>query len=742
MVIESGKTRGPRSTSMWWAAALLASALSAIVTPAAPAGAWATPTIGTRRVAEAIGDRIVRFFESPEARAAAPPSVALERPFPALGPALADFDVSPAFDRVQGLPRVTIAIARGTSLYGTGEAAGPLRRNGRRTVCWNFDAYGYDDRTPHLYQSHPWVLAVRADGSAFGVLFDTTARGVIDLARGIQFTGSGPPFAVIVIERDSPQEVVRALADLTGHMELPPRWALGYHQCRYSYFPDSRVRAVAGGFRERGIPCDAIWMDIDYMDGFRCFTFSPSGFPDPARLCEDLHGIGFRSVWIVDPGIKAEPGYGVFDSGTARDVWVERSDGAPYRGRVWPGACVFPDFTMRAARAWWGDQHHAFLARGMDGEWNDMNEPAIFGVDSKTMPLDNRHRADAELGGPGSHARYHNIYGMQMVRATREALLAERPARRPFVLTRANYIGGQRYAATWTGDNLADWSHLEDAIPMILNLGLSGQPFAGPDIGGFGGNGTPGLFARWMGFGALLPFARGHTGKGNISKEPWAFGPEVERICRLALQRRYRLLPYLYSVFREASVTGLPVARPVFFADPADPRLRDVDDAFLLGGDVLVRAHVQPDGVFERSGMPRGDWQRFDCGIGDTGERDLPDLYLRGGAILPLGPVIQHVDEKPLDPLELVIALDAEGHAEGSLYEDEGDGFGYREGRFRLSRYVAERRGDRVSVTVEGRSGALPAPARKVVARVLLAGRQARGEADEGTPLEVQLGGR
>jgi alpha-glucosidase len=615
-----------------------------------------------------------------------------------------------------------VPIIPGTSLYGTGEIAGPLLRNGRRSICWNTDSFGYKEETPSLYQSHPWVLAVRPDGTAFGVLADTTYRCEIDLTTGIKFTADGPDdgFPVIVIDKDSPQDVVKALADLTGHMEMPPMWALGYHQCRYSYNPAAKVREIAAGFRTRDIPCDVIWMDIDYMDGYRVFTFDTAQFPDPAGLNAELHKGGFRSIWMIDPGIKAEAGYFVFDQGTAGDHWVKTAGGEAYRGAVWPGQCVFPDFSRPETRAWWAGLYKDFLATGVDGVWNDMNEPAVFNVASKTMPEDNSHRGGGELA-PGPHARYHNVYGMLMARATREGIAAARPEKRPFVLTRANYIGGQRYGAMWTGDNSAEWIDLENSIPMVLNMGLSGQPFSGPDIGGFNGNGDAALFARWMGFGAMLPFARGHTAKGNIDKEPWAFGAGVEQTCRAAIERRYRLLPYLYTTFREASLTGVPVARPLFFTDPADHALRSEDDAFLLGADVLVLARVTPLGD-RQSAAPRGVWNPLDIDA-DPASRtdpDLPLLRVRGGAIVPLGPVMEHTGEKKLDPLELVVSLDEHGRAEGTLYEDAGDGFGYTKNEYLLSRYTADTRDGIVSVRLTSAEGGMRRPERGLAVRVLV----------------------
>jgi alpha-glucosidase len=307
---------------------------------------------------------------------------------------------------------------------------------------------------------------------------------------------------------------------------------------------------------------------------------------------------------------------------------------------------------------------------------------------------------------------------MQMARGTRDGLLAARPNLRPFVLSRANHLGGQRYAAAWTGDNSANWEHVAISIPMVLNLGLSGQPFAGPDIGGFAGNGDGGMFARWMGFASLLPFARGHTEKGAIDKEPWAFGPEVETTCRLALSRRYRLMPYLYTVFREAAETGLPVARPLFFADPRDASLRDVDDAFLLGKDLLVAASVKSSGSRRATRLEK-EWRRLVLDPEETGITDLPALYVRPGSILCAGPFMEHDGEKPLDPLTLIVCPDADGRAEGVLYEDAGDGFGYREGAYRLVRYTATPIDGGMEIAGEVLEGNWPRAEREVRVRLL-----------------------
>jgi alpha-glucosidase len=375
------------------------------------------------------------------------------------------------------------------------------------------------------------------------------------------------------------------------------------------------------------------------------------------------------------------------------------------------------------------------MATGIDGVWNDMNEPAVFNVPTKTMPEDNIHRADSGFGGPGAHDRFHNVYGMLMVQATREGVVAANPGRRPFVLSRANFIGGHRYGATWTGDNTANWYHVDASIPMTLNLGLSGQAFAGPDIGGFAENGTPEMYHRWIGFGALLPFARGHTGKGNIDKEPWAYGPEIEATARRALEQRYILLPHYYTLFYEASTTGLPVARPTFFADPADPALRGEDNSFLLGDGLLVVAQTAP--LMDRVPvMPRGVWEPLALVEDDP---QLPDLYLRGGTILPTGPIVQHTREAPLDPLTLWVALDEGGRATGRLYEDAGDGLEYLDGEHLLTTYEATRQGDVVTVRVAGVEGRMGRPERRVVVKVIGGGRLWEAIGRDGEEIRVTV---
>ncbi len=660
-----------------------------------------------------IGPSIARFRDPAAVMAPTPPFPAYEAQPTAQGPVPSGWRVRPAFSRRGKESWVQIETGPGVSLYGTGEQVGPLLRNGESTLLWNNDHFDYNAKSRNLYQSHPFILAVRPDGSAFGVLIETTYRAQINLDRRILVRVFGPSPAVTVIERPDPMGVVRALSDLTGRMPMPPLWSLGYHQCRWSYEPEGEVRRIAAEFRSRNMPCDVIWLDIDYMNGFRVFTFDANKFPDPAGLNAELAASGFRTIYMIDPGVKVDPLDRVYAEGRDGGHFVTTASGAEYRGNVWPGECAFPDFTRNETRRWWAGLYEPFLRAGMDGVWNDMNEPAVFGGVEKTMPVSNQHRADPELGGPGDHAMYHNIYGMMMVRASREGIAAARPDRRPFLLTRSNFLGGHRFAATWTGDNRSDWNHLRWSIPMALNLGLSGQPFAGPDIGGFIGDADAALFARWMGIGALLPFARAHSEKTTRPHEPWVFGDDCERTCRLALTRRYRLLPYLYTLFRHAHLTGEPVVRPVFTADPANPRLRTIDTAFLLGPDVLVQCEVHPD---IRGGPPPLPWRPFD--VVDETDPDLPRLYLRPGSAVPVGPVREWTGQPAPRELLLVAALD-HGSALGEVYEDAGDGFGYERGEYTLTRYRVTRQNETAAVETAAVEGSLNAPPWSITARLV-----------------------
>jgi alpha-glucosidase len=486
------------------------------------------------------------------------------------------------------------------------------------------------------------------------------------------------------------------------------------------------VKEVADTFREKRIPADVIWMDIDYMDGFRCFTFDEELFPDPAGLNAYLDSIGWSNVWMINPGIKNEDGYFIHDAGNEVDAWVQTADGVEYRGDVWPGECVFPDYTNQGVREWWATLYEPFMAYGIDGVWNDMNEPAIFNVESKTMPLDNLHRADPEFGGEGPHARFHNVYGMLMVKASREGIMAANPDKRPFVLSRANYIGGHRYGATWTGDNTANWYHVDASIAMTLNLGLSGSrssartSAASPATARRDVRAVDGLRRPH----ALRP--RAHR-QGQHRQGALELRPEVEDTTRRALERRYRLMPLFYTLFEESHRTGMPVARPTFFADPADLALRARTTASCSARTCSssptrprARARADPpravEGVAWRSSTSRASTAGATAKDPDQPalcppRRHRPDRPGPPALRRPPRPARRaHADHPPR----------RRRPAEGELYEDAGTGWGFREGEFLRSKYTAERRGDRVTIRTETIEGDMDRPGRTLIARVLL----------------------
>lgn len=648
-----------------------------------------------------VGDGIAKFVPK-GFNLSQMPSFALKAEPQEKGMLPSNWQLYPIVEKKKGHASAYLDVPQGTSLYGGGEVTGPLLRNGQSIKLWNTDSGAYSvDNGKRLYQSHPWVMGVRPDGTSFGILFDTPYKAELTTTdERINFETEGELFRIFVIDRESPQAVIKGLAELIGTMPMVPRWALGYQQCRFSYTPASRVIEVADTFRIKRIPCDVMWMDIDYMDGYRIFTFNPQTFPDPAALNRDLHIRGFHSAWMIDPGAKVDSTYFVYKSGTANDVWVKTAQGKEFNGDAWPGACAFPDFTQPKTVRWWADLYKDFLDKGVDGVWNDVNEPQISNTPTGTMPEDNKHLGGDKIPA-GPHLKYHNVYGYLMVKASREGIMKARPQNRPFILTRSNFLGGQRFAATWTGDNASWESHMTMSVPMILTLGLSGQPFSGADVGGFLFNPDADLFGRWMALGAFYPFSRGHACAGTINKEPWAFGQKVEDVSRMALERRYVLLPYYYTLLHEASETGMPIMRPVFFADPKDTLLRAEEQAFLIGENLLV----VPEWA-QNPALPKGIWRNLSLIPGDDKDSYQAKLKIRGGAIIPTGKIIQNTNEKSLDPLTLLVCLDEKGEAHGTLYWDEGDNWSFKDGNYSFQHFTAIRTADnKVQVKITQKKG-------------------------------------
>ena len=625
--------------------------------------------------------------------------------------------------------------------YGFGEKAGPLARKHKHMTMWNSDIPAYSSATDPLYQTIPFFLTVRG-GKAHGLFFDNSYWSSFDMGKESRdqysFGAEGGELNYYIIAGPSPHEVLQRFTELVGRMPLPPKWSLGYQQCRWSYAPESRVREIAQGFRSRAIPCDVLYLDIDYMEGYRVFTWSAKNFPDPRRMITDLGTQGFRVAVILDPGIKADSSYSAFRSGLEGRHFLTYSDGRLYFGDVWPGRCAFPDFTSAAARRWWGDQMEDLIRTGVRGYWNDMNEPSVFNVPTKTVDLQVMHDDD---GLRTTHAKNHNVYGLEMTRASYEGALRHNPAERPFVLTRASYAGGQRYSAAWTGDNVASWEHLELALTMCLNMGISGQPFVGSDIGGFIGYPSGELFARWLQLGAFTPLMRAHTVINEKDKEPWEFGENFTGINRQTINLRYSMLPYLYGVMAEASATGLPAMRPLFFEYSDDSRFMYESSSFLLGSDLLVAPVLWPEAREREVRFPQGGWYDYWTGKPIAGGRnetvpaplDRIPLFVREGAILPSQQVVQHTGEQPIDPLTLtVFPLQSNGTAVRAYYEDDGLSFDYQKGVVLRRTHAQQRIGSALIVDIGAAEGSYLPPSRSLVVRCVNA---------EKAPVSVFLNG-
>ncbi|MBV8603814.1 MAG: glycoside hydrolase family 31 protein [Pelomonas sp.] len=609
-------------------------------------------------------------------------------------------------------------------VFGLGDKTGGFDRQGGAYALWNSDSYKFTQATDPLYKAIPFFLAVGDRGRAYGFFLDNTWRTTFDFGkteRGVLAVGAeGGPLDYYVMAGPTPKDVLREYAALTGTPPLMPAWALGFQQSKWSYKTDAEVRAVAARLRRKRLPADAIYMDIDYQDRARPFTVNRAAFPDLALLARDLREQGIRLVLITDPHIADAPdqNYAPYDSGIAQDLFLKRPDGRRYTGEVWPGPAVFPDFSRATVRRWWGALYADFVGAGVAGFWNDMNEPSVFNVPSKTMPLDVVHRIDSDdfRARAARHAEMHNVYGQLNSRATFEGLTRLQPDQRPFVLTRASYAGGQRYAATWTGDNVSSWQHLKMGVHQLVNLGLSGFAYAGNDVGGYAGEApSPELLTRWFEIGAFMPLFRAHAETGRPDQGPWVGDAAQVEIRRRFISERYRLMPYLYAAAAEASRSGLPLLRPVFLNFPAvlakGDRLGGSEDQFMVGDDLLVA----PSPTLESAGdygieLPDTGWYDYWTG------RRLPDakltltpqlaelpVYVRPGAIVPRQPLVQSTAIVPTGRLELHVYPGPDCH--GEIYADDGVSLAYRRGEFLRQQIRCEDGPTGLQVRFEPREG-------------------------------------
>jgi alpha-glucosidase len=627
--------------------------------------------------------------------------------------------------------RLIRPLASRERIYGLGERTGTMNKRGHAFPIWNVDPpHPHNTETMTMYASMPFYLSLHIDdGSANGILIDHTGRVDMDLGlthdTEVAVTVQGDSFIAYLFAGPTPEDVLRQYTELTGHMPLPPRWALGYHQSRWGYTSEEQVQQIVNRLRERNHPCDAIWLDIDYMHGYRNFTWNAEKFPDPAQMINDLHKQGMRLVTIIDPGTKVDENYSVYQHGMEHDYFSRHQSGELFTGNVWPGECVFPDFSRGEVRNWWGYNYKGLLEQGVDDIWNDMNEPSFTNflsdkhdpsIHGKTMSNDVLHRAGGnEVMGPDGpavlHKFFHNAYGMEMARATYEGLRRLRPDRRPFVLTRSGTAGMQRFAALWTGDNTSQWEHISMAIPMCLNIGMSGVPFVGIDIGGFWDASDGELLVRFAQLASLMPFCRNHNSIGQPDQEPWAFGEPYESAYRIAIEQRYRLMPYLYTLFHEASTSGAPIIRPLYYHYAQDEQAYDAEYELLLGDSILSAPIFEQGATSRNVYLPSGTW--FDFWNGNTypgagwSEISSPlehwPLFVRGNSIIPTGPLLQYTDQYPTDPLTFTCYMTGDELANYTVYEDDGSTFEYQNGDFAQISISCRVMGDEAIVEIEER---------------------------------------
>ena len=574
----------------------------------------------------------------------------------------------------------------GERFIGLGEKTGNLDRAGSAYTNWNSDVYGYSVAQDPLYSSIPFYIGIH-DSLSYGIFLDNSYRTDFNFGasnnRFSSFGAQGGEMNYYFIYHPTVAGIIRCYTSLTGRMNMPPLWSLGYQQNRYSYYPDAEVLRIATTLREKQIPADGITLDIHYMDHYKLFTWDKDRFPDPKAMTAELARMGFKTTVIVDPGIKVEKGYEAYESGLAGNIFLKYSDGENYTGQVWPGWCNFPDFTGEKGRAWWRSEIRHYTDAGVSGIWNDMNEISTWG---QKMPDNVLFDFD---GHPTTHLQGHNVFGLEMARSSYEGARAALNGR-PFILSRSGYAGLQRYAAIWTGDNRAEDDHMLAGVRLLTSLGLSGVPFTGMDIGGFTGNPSAALYTRWIQLGAFIPYYRNHTALNSRAAEPWSFGEDVLGIARQYISLRYTLLPYLYSHFREASLDGMPVMRSLAIGYTQDPHIYDpaYQNEFLCGADLLVIP--EESGVsFTKIYLPGGEW--YDAYTGERnagGQEKLIELstgripvYVRAGSIIPRQSVVQSTSQAPSDTLDLHIYQGKEPNT-FVYYEDDGASYDYEKGGY------------------------------------------------------------
>ncbi|WP_345243652.1 glycoside hydrolase family 31 protein [Pontibacillus salipaludis] len=613
----------------------------------------------------------------------------------------------------EGKPYVFKDTSKDEAFYGFGEQAGDLNRRGDSMGMWNNDAYNYNKDTKYLYTTIPFFIGLKNE-KAYGIFFDNSNRSYYEMASESDdyyyFYANDGQLSYYFAYGPEIQDVLTRYSELTGTMQRPPKWAIGLHQSKWGYETADEIKGIVEKYREKDIPLDGVHLDIDHMDGYRNFTWGEDFTEDPAAFNQWLEDKGVSSVAVSDPGIKKDPGYYMYDEGTANNYWATNPDGSPYVGEVWPGESVFPDFAREDVRDWWAQSHKRIFDAGVDGIWNDMNEPAVFDTPTKTQPLDVQY-------GDMLHSEFHNMFAHYEAMSSDKAFDILKPNKRPFVLTRDMYAGSQRYSTLWTGDNESSWESMRLATPMNNNVGLSGVPFVGNDIGGFAKRPSPELFARWIEMGVFVPFSRIHADNGSTvafdpdaknipGQEPWQYGEEVEAISKKYIEQRYKLLPYLYNAFIEASENGTPVQQPLVYQFQEDENTYNVNQQFMFGSSLLVAPVVEKGATSRDVYLPEGEtWVDYWTGEEHEGgqtinrEADLGTLplYVKKGDIIPHRNVQKYTGEKPLENLILDTYL--EDKSSYTFIEDDGETEDYKNGEYNETTFNLKRKGKHVEFT-------------------------------------------
>ncbi|MGB9857463.1 MAG: glycoside hydrolase family 31 protein [Dictyoglomaceae bacterium] len=613
-------------------------------------------------------------------------------------------------------------IKKEEAFLGFGERLGPLNKKGQRIINWNTDESNHEFNRDPLYQSHPFFLAWSSERS-YGLFWDSTSFSYFDMGMESKyyyyFFTEDEELDYYFIYGPTPKEVIEGYTYLVGRCYMPPLWALGFHQSRWSYDSEEKVYKVARLFREKQIPCDVLYLDIDYMDGYRVFTIDRRKFPNFEKMLRDLKEMGFRIVLIIDPGVKVDKNYGIYREGIENGYFCQKRDGEVFTGYVWPGKTVFPDFLKEKVRKWWGEKHREFLEQGVAGFWNDMNEPSNFSkieyylmrllfhvlhfkeppdpfkpknfaekirrIKAKTLPEDVLHGENNEF----SHGKIHNVYGLMMNRATFDGFRKIKPDARPFILSRSGFSGIQKYSAVWCGDNKSTWENLYSSIVTLQNLGISGVPFVGEDVGGFWRDSKAELFARWIELGIFYPFFRVHTAMNTKDQEPWSFGEEIEKIAREYISLRYKLIPYIYSLFYEAKEKGIPLIRSLILEFPKDREMLNHEDEFMFGPFILVAPIYEKEKREKEVYLPKGYWYDFYTNKRYRGEGTIKvyaplnkiPIFIKEGSIIPMWNVQNYVGEKIQENLYLRVYP---GEGRFLYYEDDGFSWNYEKGEYNL----------------------------------------------------------